>query len=104
LINAAGQCKVANVFDSGAAQHAGISAGDIVLAMDGIKVIPASVDARIRTLEVGQHVDMHVFRRDELMQFSVTLNAAPQTTCGLVVRDDVTDDVIAHRDDWLRSI
>ncbi|HIN81761.1 MAG TPA: M61 family peptidase [Chromatiales bacterium] len=104
LINAAGQCKVANVFDSGPAQHAGISAGDIVLAMDGIKVIPASVDARIRTLEVGQHVDMHVFRRDELMQFSVTLNAAPQTTCALVVRDDVTDDVIAHRDDWLRSI
>ncbi|MFC5476456.1 M61 family metallopeptidase [Paraherbaspirillum soli] len=72
-------CKLANVYEGGAAHRAGLSAGDVLVALDGIRVTNnlESVLARYR---VGDSVAVHAFRRDELMTFSVKLLAdtAPQ--------------------------
>jgi len=68
-------CKLTNVHEGGAAHAAGLSAGDLVMAVDGLRVSGASggLDAMLARYKVGDTVQVHAFRRDELMTFSVKL-------------------------------
>jgi predicted metalloprotease with PDZ domain len=67
--------KLTNVHEGGPAHQAGLSAGDIVIALDGIRVTgnPSNLDALLSRYRVGDTVTVHAFRRDELMSFEVTL-------------------------------
>jgi predicted metalloprotease with PDZ domain len=71
----AGGAKLTQVHEGGAAHQAGLSAGDIVIAVDGLRVNgnPSNLDALFARYRVGDTVTLHAFRRDELMEFSVTL-------------------------------
>ena len=71
------ELKLATVYDGGAAQAAGLSAGDILLAIDGLRVTPTSLDKQLARHQPGDEIHMHAFRRDELMQFTVRLDPAP---------------------------
>ncbi len=73
-------CKLANVHEGGAAHRAGLSAGDVLAAVDGLRVSAASLEGLLGRYRVGDTVTLHVFRRDELMTFAVKLAAedAPQ--------------------------
>ncbi|KAF3998790.1 M61 family metallopeptidase [Glaciimonas immobilis] len=73
------ESKIANVYEGGAAHRAGLSAGDVLMALDGIRVT-ASLDVLLARYRVGDSVTIHVFRRDELLVFSVKLlaDATPQ--------------------------
>jgi predicted metalloprotease with PDZ domain len=75
-------CKVASVYEGGAAHRAGVSAGDLLVAADGLRVSATNLDTVLARYRVGDAVALHVFRRDELMQFAVNLAAddAPQVT------------------------
>jgi predicted metalloprotease with PDZ domain len=70
-------CKLANVYEGGAAHRAGLSAGDILMAVDGLRVTATNLDALLARYAIGQAANVHVFRRDELMEFSVTLAGDP---------------------------
>ena len=79
------QIVLATVFEHGAAHHAGLSAMDTLVAFDGIKV-----DSSTNTLETllsryapGDRVTIHVFRRDELRAFELTLATPAQNECVL---------------------
>ena len=67
--------KLAQVHEGGAAHRAGMSAGDMLVALDGVRVggAPASLDGLLNRYRVGQTVELHAFRRDELMRFDVLL-------------------------------
>ncbi len=81
-------CKLTHVHEGGAAHKAGLSAGDIVIAVDGLRLsAPASnLDAMLARYKVGDTVSVHAFRRDELMTFQVTLmgDRAPGVTVTLM--------------------
>jgi predicted metalloprotease with PDZ domain len=66
-------CKVANVYEGGAAHRAGLSAGDLLMALDGLRVSASNLDALLGRYRSGDAVALHVFRRDELMTFTVVL-------------------------------
>ena len=67
-----------------AAHAAGLSAGDALVALDGLRITdPASLDRLLAAYAPGDSVELHVFRRDELRQFRVTLGAPPATLCVL---------------------
>jgi predicted metalloprotease with PDZ domain len=72
-----GGAKLSNVHEGGAAHQAGLSAGDIIIAVDGLRVSgnPSNLDALLSRYPVGATVSVHAFRRDELMSFEVTLQA-----------------------------
>jgi predicted metalloprotease with PDZ domain len=74
-------CKIANVYEGGPAHQAGISAGDILVAVDGVRVLATNIDTLLLRYRTSDTVALHVFRRDELMTFSATLapDDAPQT-------------------------
>jgi predicted metalloprotease with PDZ domain len=70
-----GGARLTNVHEGGPAHQAGLSAGDIVIALDGLRVNgnPSNLDALLGRYRVGDKVAVHAFRRDELMTFDVTL-------------------------------
>ncbi len=72
-----GEAKLANVYADGPAQRAGLSAGDVLLALDGLKLGSAALDAMLARRRPGERVEIHAFRRDELMRFEVELAATP---------------------------
>jgi predicted metalloprotease with PDZ domain len=74
-------CKLANVYESEPAHRAGLSAGDILISLNGLRVIATNLDTLLGRYRAGDRVTLHAFRRDELMSFEVTLKAdgAPNT-------------------------
>ncbi|WP_296943154.1 M61 family metallopeptidase [uncultured Massilia sp.] len=71
----AGGARLTQVHEGGAAHQAGLSAGDVVIAVDGLRVNgnPSNLDQLFARYRVGDTVEVHAFRRDELMRFDVTL-------------------------------
>ncbi|MBL8414749.1 MAG: M61 family metallopeptidase [Propionivibrio sp.] len=77
------ELRLATVYSQGAAQAAGLSAGDILLAIDGLRVTPASIDRQLARHQPGDSIKVHAFRRDELMEFKVHLDPPPAETAKL---------------------
>ena len=75
-------CKLANVYEGGAAHRPGLSALDLLVAIDGLRVTATNLDTLMSRYGVNDAVTVHAFRRDELMTFAVVLQAddAPQVT------------------------
>ncbi len=92
---------VQQVFDDGAAQKAGISSGDVLLAIDGVKCTSGNIESLIA--QTGSSVDVHLFRRDELLKLSVMPQAAPNDTCELMLNIDATSRMVEARQLWLQS-
>jgi len=66
-------CKLSSVHENGAAHSAGLSAGDLLVAIDGLRVTATNLETLLSRYGVGSNVKVHAFRRDELMTFSVIL-------------------------------
>ena len=75
--------RLATVFDGGAAQTAGLAAGDVLIALDGLRVTPANLDRMLTRHRPGDTLRIHAFRRDELMEFSLRLSAPDRDTARL---------------------
>ena len=97
-----GDAKVTQVFDGGAAQAAGLSAGDSVIAIDGLRVTAATLEKRLRSYPVGAVVVFTAFRRDEMLSFDVKLQSLSAQTCALTMLDAPID-AKARRHAWLLS-
>ena len=69
--------KLAAVYDGGSAQQAGLSAGDVLVAIDGLRVTSSNFASLLGRKKTGDTITVHAFRRDELMTFSLCLG--PQT-------------------------
>ena len=72
-------CKLSTVHDGGAAQKAGLSSGDTLVALDGLRICVKGGKSNLETLlasyKVGDKAVVVAFRRDELMEFKITLQA-----------------------------
>jgi predicted metalloprotease with PDZ domain len=78
-----GDVVVSHVIDGGAAQQTGVSAGDTIVALDGLRVTGRNLEERLTRLRPGRRYPLHAFRRDELMTFDVVPTAPPRNTCVL---------------------
>jgi len=93
-------CKIANVYEAGAAHRAGMSAGDLLIAIDGLRVSANNLEAQLSRYRSGDVVTLHVFRRDELMSFAATLTQgdAPQVVLGAEAKPAAS---VRKRAGWL---
>ena len=96
-----GDLILSAVLDNGAAQQAGLSAGDSIVAVDGIRVPTSGLDEVITRYPVGESITIHAFRRDELMRFELQLTPPVSDTCDLWLRDDSTAKQTTQRNAWL---
>ncbi len=72
----AGETRLATVFDRSAAHAAGLSAGDVLLAIDGLRIAPGRLDAMLARRRVGDVVEVASFRADVLRTVDVKLEAS----------------------------
>jgi len=78
---------LATVYEGGAAHRGGLSAQDVLVAVDGLRVdAPAGLETLLSSYRPGDAVTVHVFRRDELRAFRVRLAAQPPLDCVLTAR------------------
>jgi predicted metalloprotease with PDZ domain len=95
------QVELQTVFSGGAAHKAGLSAGDTLIALDGLRVTAANIESKLQRYQPGGEITVHAFRRDELMSFSVRLQAAEQNVCYLRFDPQAGSAEMQHRRSWL---
>lgn len=95
--------RLIQVLDGGAAQRAGLAPSDVVVALDGLRVGPETLEARLARLPAGESVPVHVFRRDELMVFEVVPGNPALDTCYLALAEAPEAVRDARREAWLRG-
>ena len=93
--------KLAFVRRDGPAARAGLSAGDTLVAVGGLKATPERIAAVLAQRAPGDVVEVHAFRRDEFMTFAVTPAPAPDDTCWLTLAADAAPEALARRRGWL---
>ena len=83
---------VTHVLDGGAAQAAGLAAGDVIAAIDGIRAngldpaLDRVLDRVLDRRKAGDEIVLHAFRRDELLVLRARLRASPRDTCVLSLK------------------
>lgn len=95
------EARIATAWDDGPAQRAGLSAGDVLIAVDGLKVSASNIDALLERRQPGERIEVHAFRRDELMHFELELEAASSESVKLSVNDKAASVARQLRKAWL---
>ncbi|HTP98350.1 MAG TPA: PDZ domain-containing protein [Casimicrobiaceae bacterium] len=95
--------KLAVVTPDGPAARAGLSAHDTLVAVAGLKATPERIATLLSRHSPGETIGVHAFRRDELMTFRVTLDAAPEDTCYLTLDASPAGAVEQRRNAWLKG-
>ncbi len=95
------EAQIAVALDRRPAQRAGLSAGDILVAVGGLRATAAGADDMLRRARIGEPLEIVAFRRDELMRFSVEPEPAPADTCELRLLADVPEERLMRRAAWL---
>jgi predicted metalloprotease with PDZ domain len=95
--------KLTHVLDGGAAQRAGLAAGDVIAALDGLRVTPKTLEACLARLRPGDRVRTHVFRRDELHEREIAFAAPTADTCVLRCDARAAARALKLRRGWLKG-
>ena len=98
----AGTAMLANVFDGGPGQKAGLSAGDTLVALDGLRVVPGNQDGLLARYRPGDTIDAHVFRRDELRVYPLKLGTPEVERYRLVEMPRQSPAARKLRGSWLK--
>jgi len=92
--------RLTHVLDGGTAQAAGLCAGDVLVAIGGLRATARNLEKRLAQYRPGSRTAVHAFRRDELIERTLVLQGAPVDTCSLAV--DATDIAARRRRErWL---
>ena len=92
---------VQTVISDGPAVKSGLSANDELVAIEGYRVTAGNFSELVERIDVGQPVDIDVFRRDELLRVTVVAAASPRDICYLNVEADTDEATAQRRRDWL---
>ena len=101
LASRGGKSVFAALMNGGPAEKAGVSPGDELVALDGLRINIAGCEARTRRYRPGDVSELTVFRGDELISLRMKWSEAPNDTCYLQLDDDAEEIVTSRRGDWL---
>ena len=93
-----------HVIAGGAAQAAGLSPDDRLVAIGGERVTAANIDLLVKRMS-AEGAELHYFRRDRLAVALLPNIPAADDTCDLwlLPESGLSADVLARRTAWLRS-
>jgi predicted metalloprotease with PDZ domain len=80
------EAKLSHVLSGSPAEQAGLAAGDLLVALNGLRVTRQNLDTLLGSLSVDVPVACHYFRHDRLGQTRLTLAPAPRQTASLQPR------------------
>lgn len=90
LSNDPAGARVTHVFSQSPAMQAGLSAGDLIIAVDELKMDKQKLETVLQHCLPATQLRLHAFRRDELMRFDLTPTVAPEDTCFFLSMDAST--------------
>ena len=93
--------EVVAVMTDSPAERAGVSPGDILIAIDELMLSEKNLQARLARFEAGQTVRISGFRDEELLEFPVSVAEAVLDTCALSLIDKPGPDAHGRRQAWL---
>ena len=96
-----GKLVFAAVANGGPAEKAGVSPGDVAVALDGLSLTFANADQRLKRCRPKDKMSLVVFRGDELLELKIKFEAPPEDTAYLELDPDVDVHVEARRAAWL---
>jgi predicted metalloprotease with PDZ domain len=97
-----GQLTIASAYNGQAAERAGLSAGDAIVAFDGLRMADeAACKALLARRRPGDRLKVHVFRRDELIERELTLEAPPKSEAKLTIDERRSAGTTRLLDGWL---
>ena len=96
-----GNAVFASLTNGGPAECAGVSPGDELVALDGIRVKVSDSDTRIRRYRPGDKSELTVFRGDELLTLKLKWAEAPADTCYLLEDSNADATTVVYRNSWL---
>ncbi len=80
--------KISHVAEHGPAHLAGLSAGDELIAADGLRITKNTFGKDLEKHHQGDNIKIQFFRRDELMHTSLSIQATPENTVYLTQKPD----------------
>lgn len=95
------EAVISHVLDEGAAQRSGLASGDFIIAINGLRVNSANLEQLLNQGPSEEPLQMHLFRRDELLSFDVLPLSAPADTCELRLISDADAVSQLRRIQWL---
>ena len=94
--------EIRDVRSDGPAHDAGLYPGDEIVAIDGWRVAPdTDLTERLELFEPGREVDVHLFRRNQLLSRTVTLQGPPPDEYAIRRRPDATAAQLSRLRSWL---
>jgi len=102
IVNNSLGAKLTHVYDNGNAQNAGLSTGDIIIAIDSIKISKTNLEKLIQSYSINDILIIHVFRRDELMEVKLKLMASDVDTYYIESSEEKNMDATKNKTAWLK--
>ena len=98
-----GMLAVKTVLDGSAADRAGLSAGDVLLALDGYRVTPDSFKTRLKQYDRGRSLEVTFFRRERLRTAILRFDGSFELEYAIEAVGGATARARRLRDSWLGS-
>ena len=95
--------KLTHVFAGGAAERAGLSAGDTLVALDGLRATAERLESLARDGIAGEQIPVLAFRRDELVETTMVLASPAADTAWLAIDADAGEAERTRRERWLAA-
>ena len=95
-----GETRVAHVLSGSPAARAGLSGGDVLVALDGLRVTPGSWPGLAVRLSPKRDCTLHYFRGDELMSATLRPQPPPLDTWTISLAA-VKGEKLRRRKEWL---
>ena len=86
-----GQIAITSIAPDSPADEAGLDFGDVLIAMDGDRVDPASFNQRFAEKKIGSTIQLAVMRRDRLLTIAVPVAAAEPITYSIKEKPNATE-------------
>lgn len=99
-----GCARVSHVQTGSPAQHAGICTGDELVAIDGLRLAAGNLAGALDGVQPGQMLELHLFRRDELLKLGVEAGLTPRDSCRLSLDPEADSLALQRRNAWLEEV
>ena len=98
-----GSTKIKTIRRGSCAEHAGLAAGDVLLALNDLQVKADKPALALLPYTAGDEIKVHAFRRDVMKHFTVTLEKRPTSKWKISPATHADDKANNKRSNWLHS-
>jgi predicted metalloprotease with PDZ domain len=96
-----GRTRVRTVYADSPAEAAGLSPGDELVAVAGLRATATGLDEALRRYPAGEAIAVHAFRNDELITTTLRAAEPPRDTYYLEMVAEPTPEQEQRREEWL---